>query len=63
MIQVSMYNWKIESKKGSVLKDNILVHNESDAVKYVELYISSFPNWDYNIIPLNLQNSPKVFKK
>lgn len=61
MIQILNYKWRLESESGALLKDNILVQNETEALSYANAYASSFLNWEIKLIPL--EKSTKVFKK
>jgi hypothetical protein len=56
MIQVFKCNWKIENLKGDTLKDNITVGTLYEAEQYVKAYVSSFMNWNYEMVPLKKEN-------
>lgn len=55
MIQVTPHKWVIKTVDGFVLKDDIVVHSVREAEDYVRSYVSSFTDWGYNIITLNLK--------
>lgn len=55
MVQLTPHRWKIETKDGFLLKEDIVVHSVREAEDYVRQYVSSFTDWGYNIITLNLK--------
>ena len=52
MVQTNLHNWRIESEKGTVVKDDISVQNPYKAEEFVRSYISSFQSWTYEMVPL-----------
>ncbi len=52
MRQLTSSLWQIENAKGIVLQYDIVAHGLYEAENYVKRWISSFPNWDYEIILL-----------
>jgi len=52
LTQVSKFKWRLENKRGDVIRDNILVQNEEKAAEFCKAYISSFDNWDFVLKPL-----------
>lgn len=52
MVQLSKHKWRIETQNGTVIKDDVTVHSISEATEYIKRYISSYNDWDFNILPL-----------
>lgn len=52
MVQTTSNKWRIETKKGLILQDEIVALSVEAAKLYVSNYISSFQAWDYEIILL-----------
>jgi hypothetical protein len=52
LIQISRYRWKLVSYKGHVIVDEVMVTSSYKAEEWCKQYISSFPGWDYEIIPM-----------
>lgn len=52
MVQLSNHSWHLISKKGHILKKDLSFHRLRDAEAYVKAYISSFQNWNYEMVPL-----------
>ena len=58
MRQMTSNLWQIENEKGNVLQRDIKACTADEASKYVSNWISSFPNWTFELIlsdiPVNL---------
>lgn len=52
MKQTAKSRWRLESEKGFVFKNDITISNIKEATMYIKAYISSFINWDFDVIPL-----------
>lgn len=52
MVQVNKYSWVIESQEGHLMEGGIMLHSEKDALEYIKNYVSSFINWDYELVPM-----------
>lgn len=52
MIQVSSCRWKIETKDGKVLTEDIMIGPVAEAEEYIKRYVTSFSNWKYEMILL-----------
>lgn len=50
MKQVSKNRWRLETKSGIIILDNIVVHTNEEANKYALAFVSSWHNWDFNLI-------------
>ena len=55
MVESMPNRWKIETEAGAVLQKDILVAGNHNASVYVKNYVSSFPNWDYELVPMPRQ--------
>lgn len=49
MIQVSKCRWRIETKSGILLTDDIMIGLPAEAEDYVRKYITSYLNWGYEL--------------
>lgn len=52
MVQIMPQLWRIESKSGAILQDDIRCYSLQDAEKLVKMYISSWSCWRYELKPL-----------
>lgn len=52
MVQTMPRLWRIQSEKGIVLMDDIMVYSVREATDYVRRYVSSWDNWNYEVKPL-----------
>lgn len=52
MRQISRSRWEIRTDHGIVLRDEIMLGRIDEAEEYVKQYISSYPNWIYELKPL-----------
>ena len=50
--QVSKHKWRIETTKGIVLVDELILDNPNQADEYARCYVSSFTGWMYEVVPL-----------
>ncbi len=51
MVQTSRHRWQLLSPNNNIMVDDILCQSPHKAEEWVKSYISSFPRWDYVIIP------------
>lgn len=54
MVQFMPTLWRIESKDGRVLQDDIRIYSLRDAEKYIANWITSFSCWKYELKPLEV---------
>lgn len=52
MRQISNSIWYIENTKGTILQKDIVAHGVYEAENYIKRWVSSFPNWEYQLILL-----------
>ena len=52
MVQHSKYRWTLESPKGVLLVDDLMLASPYKAEEWCKSYISSHSDWCYEIIPL-----------
>jgi hypothetical protein len=52
MVQTMQHRWKIETEKGVVMQEDIILQNPTQAQGYVTNYISSFSGWTAEVVPL-----------
>lgn len=50
MIQEESCRWRLETEKGTVLQDNIMLGLRAEAEDYVKRYVSTYPLWTYELI-------------
>lgn len=60
MVQLTPHKWQIETQNGSVMQTGITAHSVSEAVDYVNRYISSFNGWNYEIVLLETEEIIKI---
>jgi hypothetical protein len=48
---MTKFRWQLESSKGHIIKNDIFLSTRLEAENYVKNYVSSFTNWDYEVIP------------
>ena len=51
IVQMTKFRWQLESSKGHIIKNDIFLSTRLEAENYVKNYVSSFTNWDYEVIP------------
>lgn len=54
MVQVSKHKWMLVTSNDNVLQEDINVFSIFEAEDYVKRYISSFQNWNYVLIPMEV---------
>ncbi len=59
MVQSTPHKWYIATSAGFIIQYDITAHSVHEATEYIKNYITSFQNWDYEIITLKA----KVIKK
>lgn len=52
MVQTSKSRWKLTTRSGYVLVDNLHIVSVREAEEYVKSYISCYHCWKYEIEPL-----------
>jgi hypothetical protein len=50
MIETSKNRWELQGPKGNTISENIPVNSKIEAEEWVKAYISSYSNWQYEII-------------
>lgn len=55
IVQKSQSRWEIQTRHGYVLKADITLSTTHDAEVYVKGYLSSFLNWNYEVVPLEVK--------
>lgn len=52
MVQVSKSRWKLTTRSGHILAENLHIVSPREAEDYVKAYISCYHCWKYEIEPL-----------
>lgn len=59
MIQITPHLWQVVSPKGSIMQNNVIAHNATEATEYIKRYASSWPEMGYTVLPLDTRRLPK----
>lgn len=57
MIQVNNYRWNLVGPKDNIMVEGLALHSKQDALDWVKAYISTWTDYQYEVIPMKEDKS------
>lgn len=57
IVETNRGRWQIENAKGDVIVYDLMIGSKVSAERYIKNYVSSFMNYNYEVVPLKQEKS------